>query len=131
MSSTSSASLQDYSLQVEIYDPWASNEEVQEEFGLSLISKPVGSYDAIILAVAHQKFESLDISALKKKTVWCTTLKGVLDRTLISGKTMILTVNQFSDGETIKFSRHSECSRSRMKNLVFRDALEFFSVRLQ
>ena len=78
--------LQDYSLQVDIYDPWASNEEVQEEFGLSLIAKPVGPYDAIILAVAHQKFESLDISALKKKDGVVYDVKGVLDRTLINGR---------------------------------------------
>ena len=78
--------LQDYSLQVDIYDPWASNEEVQEEFGLSLIAKPVGPYDAIILAVAHQKFESLDIPALKKKDGVVYDVKGVLDRTLISGR---------------------------------------------
>lgn len=78
--------LQDYSLQVDIYDPWASNEEVQEEFGLSLIAKPVGPYDAIILAVAHQKFESLDISALKKKDGVVYDVKGVLDRALINGR---------------------------------------------
>lgn len=78
--------LQDYSLQVDIYDPWASNEEVQEEFGLSLIANPVGPYDAIILAVAHQKFESLDIPTLKKKDGVVYDVKGVLDRALINGR---------------------------------------------
>ncbi len=78
--------LQDYSLQVDIYDPWASNEEVQEEFNLSLIPEPEGPYDAIILAVAHQKFESLDIPALKKKDGVVYDVKGVLDRALINGR---------------------------------------------
>ncbi len=78
--------LQDYSLQVDIYDPWANNQEVKEEFELSLIAKPAGPYDAIILAVAHKKFESLDIPALKKKDGVVYDVKGVLDRSIVDGR---------------------------------------------
>ncbi|MEQ8880293.1 MAG: nucleotide sugar dehydrogenase [Cyclobacteriaceae bacterium] len=78
--------LQDYSLRVDIYDPWASSQEVKEEFGLSLVENPTGPYGAIILAVAHQKFESLDIPALKKKDGVVYDVKGVLDRKLINGR---------------------------------------------
>lgn len=78
--------LQDYSLRVDIYDPWASSQEVKEEFGLSLVENPIGPYDAIILAVAHQKFESLDIPALKKKDGVVYDVKGVLDRSIVDGR---------------------------------------------
>lgn len=57
-----------YQLDVDVYDPWASAEEVKEEYGLDLLCSPDkvrSDYDAIVLAVSHQKFLSLDISALK------------------------------------------------------------------
>ncbi|WP_292979164.1 hypothetical protein [Nitrosomonas sp.] len=42
--------LKDYNCVVDVYDPWGSPEEVQHEYGITPRS---GSYDAIILAVAH------------------------------------------------------------------------------
>ena len=52
----------------------------------SLAENPSGPYDAIILAVAHKKFESLDIPALKKKDGVVYDVKGVLDRSLVNGR---------------------------------------------
>ncbi len=78
--------LQDYSLEVDIYDPWASEAEVQAEFGLSLIKEPAGPYDAIILAVAHKKFEDLDIVSFKKAEGIIYDVKGVLDKKIVNGR---------------------------------------------
>lgn len=58
--------LQDFGANVEVYDPWADKEEVKREYGLELIAKLNSTYDAIILAVAHNKFDRLDIKSLKK-----------------------------------------------------------------
>ena len=50
---------------VDIYDPWANREEVKEEFGIDLISKPKeNAYSAIILAVGHTEFNRLTIDKL-------------------------------------------------------------------
>lgn len=78
--------LQDYSLTVDIYDPWANAEEVEEEYGLSLVGQLNGPYDAVILAVAHEKFKELDIVALKKTDGIIYDVKGVLDKEIVNGR---------------------------------------------
>ena len=50
----------DYSISVHITDPHASPNEVAREYKLSLIDKISDGYDAVIVAVNHQEYESLD-----------------------------------------------------------------------
>lgn len=49
--------LMSFSVDTEIYDPLASSEEVEQEYGFKLIDHPEGKYDAIIMAVNHDKFD--------------------------------------------------------------------------
>jgi UDP-N-acetyl-D-galactosamine dehydrogenase len=73
------AALQDYGLVVDIYDPWASAEEVKHEYNLNLSSKPIeGVYDGIILGVAHEEFKTLDLNSLKSSIAVVYDVKGVL-----------------------------------------------------
>jgi len=48
--------LMSFSVQTDIFDPHASSEEVEKEYGFKLVDRPNGKYDAIILAVNHEKF---------------------------------------------------------------------------
>lgn len=49
--------LRDFGAEVDVCDPWVDPEEAREEFGLTLIAEPAaGTYDAIIVAVAHRQF---------------------------------------------------------------------------
>lgn len=49
--------LRDFGAEVDVCDPWVDPEEAREEFGLRLIAEPAaGTYDAIIVAVAHRQF---------------------------------------------------------------------------
>ena len=64
--------MQEFGTDVEVYDPWADPKEVKHEYGLDLIDPSATGYglratgyDAIILAVAHDKFDGIDIEALK------------------------------------------------------------------
>jgi UDP-N-acetyl-D-galactosamine dehydrogenase len=57
--------LQEFGTNVLVYDPWADPEEVKREYNLELLSSPEGKYDAVVLAVAHEKFNDLDIETLK------------------------------------------------------------------
>jgi UDP-N-acetyl-D-galactosamine dehydrogenase len=52
--------LTDFGVIVDIIDPDADAHEVKEEYGLKLANEPSGKYDAIILAVSHKKYLSLD-----------------------------------------------------------------------
>ena len=59
--------LKGYNINVDITDPWCSAEEVEHEYGLSLIEKPAqDNYDAIIIAVAHSQFKELGAENIRK-----------------------------------------------------------------
>ncbi len=52
--------LQQYNVQVDVFDPWINSEEADHEYGIKPIYTPEpGSYDAIIIAVAHAQFYAL------------------------------------------------------------------------
>lgn len=71
--------LQAYETQVDIFDPWASPEEVNHEYNLnSFRDLPNKKYEAIILCVAHKKFQELDLELLKKPKAVVYDVKGVL-----------------------------------------------------
>lgn len=45
---------------VDVYDPWVSSEDAMNEYGIDLVEYPKrGSYDAIVIAVAHREFREL------------------------------------------------------------------------
>jgi len=85
--------LKQFGLEVDIYDPYANKNEVRGEYGIELlndISRAKGNnssiYDAIILAVSHNEFMTIDLSNLiNKKTVIFDT-KGVLNREIVDGR---------------------------------------------
>ena len=52
--------LQDFNIQVDVYDPWVNVNEAQHEYGITPIAQPASAeYDAIIIAVAHDQFKQL------------------------------------------------------------------------
>ena len=71
--------LKDYGVHVTVYDPLANPEEVLHEYGLKTLNKkPNATFDALILAVAHQEFLEMDLSELKSKDAVVYDVKGVL-----------------------------------------------------
>jgi UDP-N-acetyl-D-galactosamine dehydrogenase len=59
--------LQQFGIEVDVYDPWADAHEVREEYGISLAESPGTGYHAVILAVAHEQFAGLDRNQLGLK----------------------------------------------------------------
>jgi len=57
--------LEEFGTDVSVYDPWADKEEVQREYSIDLLGSLSGKYDAIVLAVAHDEFTSIEIDNLK------------------------------------------------------------------
>jgi UDP-N-acetyl-D-glucosamine/UDP-N-acetyl-D-galactosamine dehydrogenase len=51
--------LKSYGVQVDIMDPYASPQELNQEYGFGLTEKPAGNYDAIIVAVSHTPYMEL------------------------------------------------------------------------
>ena len=58
--------LAEYGAEVDIYDPWVDVDQAEKEYAVTPISEPKQqTYDAIFLAVAHEKFVSLGSAAIK------------------------------------------------------------------
>jgi UDP-N-acetyl-D-glucosamine/UDP-N-acetyl-D-galactosamine dehydrogenase len=58
--------LREYNINVDVTDPWCSSDEVEHEYGLSLVENPEKSnYDAIVVAVAHTKFKELGAEKIR------------------------------------------------------------------
>lgn len=71
--------LRDYQPQISVYDPLASPEEVNREYGLELLNElPDEKFDAIVMAVAHQEFLDMDLDNLKAPGAVVYDVKGVL-----------------------------------------------------
>ncbi len=74
--------LKEYNCDVDVYDPWVSVEEARHEYGIMPIAKAYPeSYDAIVLAVAHQQFKNMGAAAIRafgKPTAVLYDLKYVL-----------------------------------------------------
>lgn len=77
-----------YGIEVDVYDPWASADEVRHEYGISIITQLNESvdYQAVILAVAHDKFMEIDLQAFKEKGAILYDVKGILPRDLIDAR---------------------------------------------
>ncbi|MDX5419187.1 MAG: nucleotide sugar dehydrogenase, partial [Hymenobacteraceae bacterium] len=59
--------LAEYNIQVDVYDPWVSVVEAQQEYGITPITEPaVNAYDGVVLAVAHNEFRVLGVEAIRK-----------------------------------------------------------------
>ncbi|MCG9723780.1 Vi polysaccharide biosynthesis UDP-N-acetylglucosamine C-6 dehydrogenase TviB [Vibrio brasiliensis] len=58
--------LEDFNMSVDVYDSWASKEEVQHEYGISLISElHQHKYDAVVLAVDHSETKAMGVEAIR------------------------------------------------------------------
>ena len=72
--------LRSYSANVDVYDPWASPSEVEEEFGFkSLREIPNKKYHTVVLTVAHKEFMNLDLRSYLVYAGILYDVKGVLD----------------------------------------------------
>ena len=75
--------LHEYSIQTEVYDPYASAEEVKEEYQIELVKTIGSNYDAVIIAVNHDRFGAYTMdkfAQLMNKNPIIMDLKGMYER---------------------------------------------------
>jgi len=59
--------LDKYHANVDVYDPWVSQEEANNEFGFTLTNELIDdTYDAIILCVGHKEFAEMGAKAIRR-----------------------------------------------------------------
>lgn len=73
----------EYSCNVDVYDPWADSAEVMHEYGVAMVAKPGTGYDAIVLAVAHNEFKEMNIRSFGRENAVIFDIKGLLDKSII------------------------------------------------
>lgn len=79
--------LKEYNVNVTVYDPWANPDIVRHEYGIEVTNElPADKFDTAILAVAHRKFETLDVRSLLEDRHVIFDVKAFLDRKIIDGR---------------------------------------------
>lgn len=84
--------LEEYTQNITVYDPWADANHVTHEYGIELYSSNYeglkGQFDAVVLGVAHNEFKEKNIRELLRdaKTGVVYDVKGILDRDMINGR---------------------------------------------
>ena len=79
--------LRSFGMSVDIFDPWASVEELKHEYGVRLSnSMPDEKYDAIVLAVAHKEFKSIKFEEIQNKPSVTYDVKSFLSKELVDGR---------------------------------------------
>jgi UDP-N-acetyl-D-glucosamine/UDP-N-acetyl-D-galactosamine dehydrogenase len=78
--------LASFGLQVDVYDPHADAEEVKHEYNLKLTTNLDSRYHAVVLAVSHKEFISIDLSKLKEPNAVVYDIKGFFDKSLVTAR---------------------------------------------
>lgn len=79
--------LKEYDLDIVIHDPWANAEVARREYDAEVSNAlPRERFDAVILAVAHKAFETLDVAALRKPASVLFDVKGFLPADQVDGR---------------------------------------------
>ncbi len=79
--------LEQFGLQVDVYDPHANKTEVSHEYKINLVPDISKQYDAVILAVSHDEFLEIDFKALRNgHDAIIFDTKSFLDRTLVDAR---------------------------------------------
>ncbi len=80
--------LQEYTDDIIVYDPWADAERVKKEYGITTVDRLAEGvkYDAVILAVSHKEFADIDYRNLIVDDGVIYDVKGVLPRDIVDAR---------------------------------------------
>ncbi|AJW65069.1 UDP-N-acetyl-D-glucosamine 6-dehydrogenase [Elizabethkingia miricola] len=80
--------LEEYGLHVDMYDPWADRDEVEQKYKINMLENIDYNkkYDTIVLAVSHDEFLTLDLNSLRKETSVVFDIKAKLDRDIVDAR---------------------------------------------
>jgi UDP-N-acetyl-D-galactosamine dehydrogenase len=80
--------LQAFGIETDIYDPWVCREELKEKYAVDTLTDidPGKRYSAVILAVAHDEFKTVDFEAYHRQGAVVFDVKAVIDRRWVDGR---------------------------------------------
>jgi len=78
--------LDQFDLQVDVFDPHVDENQVMKEYNIKIV-RELKKYDAVILAVSHNEFLTLDFQTLKKSSSSIIyDIKSVLERSQVTAR---------------------------------------------
>lgn len=80
--------LEEYTSNITIYDPWANPEIVKHEYGIDVVGElqEKAKFDAVVLGVAHQQFKEINVRDFVVDGGVVYDVKGLLPRDIIDGR---------------------------------------------
>ncbi|WP_317467001.1 nucleotide sugar dehydrogenase [Bacteroides hominis] len=79
--------LQEYNVNITVYDPWANPDIAKCEYGIDIVNElPTAKFDSAIMAVAHNEFSELNIDSLLKERHVIYDVKGFMTKDLVDGR---------------------------------------------
>ena len=77
-----------YGIDVDVFDPWAEEDEVNNEYGISLKTQLLDAdkYEAIVLTVGHDKFKDLDLDKHKALNAILYDVKCFFNKEDVDGR---------------------------------------------
>lgn len=79
--------LEEYTNNITVYDPWANVETVKREYGITITNEcPSDKFDAIILGVSHKQFLEIDVMKLLNANGVIYDVKSILPRDIVDGR---------------------------------------------
>lgn len=79
--------LAEYHIALTVCDPLADPSIAKREYSIDIVNEwPSERFDAVILAVAHQQFEEMDVLSLLKEKHVIFDVKGMLDRDIVDAR---------------------------------------------
>ncbi|MFZ9505171.1 MAG: nucleotide sugar dehydrogenase, partial [Cyclobacteriaceae bacterium] len=78
--------LESFGINVQIHDPHAEFSEVKHEYNLELIHVPEGTYDVVVIAVAHDEFKNINLSEFTHSNSVVFDVKGILPKEKVTAR---------------------------------------------
>jgi len=75
-----------FGAKVDVYDPHADAAEVKHEYNLTLTTDLSQKYHAVVLAVSHKEFASIELEKLKEKNAIVYDIKGFLPKPSVTAR---------------------------------------------
>jgi len=71
--------LESYGVDVLVWDPWADPTDVLKDCGIHIhTEQPIGAFDGMVVAVAHEQFRALDFTSFKAAGTLIYDVKGIV-----------------------------------------------------
>lgn len=78
---------EEYTNDITVYDPWADIALFKEEYGITIVNTfPNETFDAIVVAVAHNQFIGMDMKSHIRGNGVIYDVKGILAKDMVDGR---------------------------------------------